>query len=173
MRMFGWTVQARFHRRSTELPSTFLSADALLGQRRPLWDVGEVDDHHVSGEVASMNIAFWVLQGLLAAAFAAAGSLKLSRSKEQLLANKQMGWANDFSPAQIKLIGGAELLGALGLILPWALKIEPLLTPIAAVCLVIIMVGAVLTHRKRHEPFAPPLVLAVLLLVIAAGRFAT
>jgi uncharacterized membrane protein YphA (DoxX/SURF4 family) len=118
-----------------------------------------------------MNIALWVLQGLLAAAFLAAGSMKLLRSKEQIVANPHLGWANDFSPPQIKLIALAEVLGALGLALPWALGIVPVLTPIAAVCLAVIMLGAVATHAQRKEPVAPSAVLTVLLLVVAVGRF--
>jgi uncharacterized membrane protein YphA (DoxX/SURF4 family) len=118
-----------------------------------------------------MNVVLWVLEAMLAAAFLAAGSIKLLRSKEQIVANKQMGWANDFSPTQIKLIALAEVLGALGLVLPWALGVVPVLTPVAAACLAAIMAGAVATHAKRKEPVGPSAVLAVLLLVVAAGRF--
>jgi uncharacterized membrane protein YphA (DoxX/SURF4 family) len=118
-----------------------------------------------------MNIALWGLQGLLAVVFLGAGSMKLLRSKEQILANKQMGWAIDFSPTQIKLLAILEVLGALGLVLPWALGVVPILTPVAALCLTVIIAGAVATHAKRHEPWVPTAVLAGLLLLVAAGRF--
>jgi|HubBroStandDraft_1064217.scaffolds.fasta_scaffold34802_3 DoxX-like protein len=120
-----------------------------------------------------MNIALWVVQGLLAAIFLLTGGMKALRSKAQLLANKHMGWANDFSATQIKLIGWAEVLGALGLTLPWALSIAPILTPAAAGCLAIVMGGAALIHKRRNEPFAPPLVLGILALGVAIGRLQT
>jgi hypothetical protein len=118
----------------------------------------------------TMNIALWILQGLLAVLFLLSGGVKAIRSKSQLLANKQMAWANDFSAAQIRLIGVAEVLGALGLVLPWALGIAPILTPVAAGCLAFIMGGAAVTHQRRKEPFVPPVVLAVLALGVALGR---
>jgi hypothetical protein len=117
-----------------------------------------------------MNIALWVLQGLLAFALGAAGAMKVVQSRDAILANPRMGWASDFSASQIKMIGGAEVLGAIGLVLPWALGILPILTPIAAVCLAILMIGATATHARRKEPSAPTIVLAVLLVVIAIGR---
>src|SRR5271154_2114679 len=117
-----------------------------------------------------MNIALWVVQGLLAAIFLLAGGMKALRSRAQLLANKHMGWVDDFSATQVKLIGLAEVLGALGLILPWAFGIVPVITPVAAGCLALIMGGAALTHKERDEPFAPPLVLGILALGVAIGR---
>ncbi len=121
-----------------------------------------------------MNIALWIIQGLLAFAFLMVGGMKLMKGKEALLAEmgEQMGWTEDFSASQIQMIALAEVLGALGLILPMALNILPILTPIAAVGLAIIMGGATNTHRVRHEPFIPTVVLMVLSLIVAIGRFA-
>jgi hypothetical protein len=119
----------------------------------------------------TMNIALWLVQSLLAAGFLLAGGMKALRPRAQLLTDKRMAWANDFSATQIKLIGAAEVAGAFGLVLPWALGVAPILTPVAAGCLAIIMGGAALTHKKRNEPFAPPLVLGVLALGVAIGRF--
>src|SRR5262249_41034086 len=59
----------------------------------------------------AMNLALWIVQALLAAAFFAAGWIKLFRPKEKIAANPRLGWANDFTPSQIKLIGLAEVLG--------------------------------------------------------------
>jgi len=87
-----------------------------------------------------MTTLFWVLQGLLAFAFAGAGSMKLMKSGEEL-AGMGMGWTEDFSAGQIKTIGALELLGALGLILPVALNIVPILTGVAAA-------GLLLTHAR-------------------------
>lgn len=124
----------------------------------------------VLDEVA-MNIALWILQGLLAFAFFGAGASKLAQPREKLLANPMMAWANDFGAGQIKLIGLAEVLGAIGLIAPYATGIVPILTPVAGVALAVLMAGAVATHLRRKEPPFAPGVLAALALALAAGRF--
>jgi len=118
-----------------------------------------------------MNIALWVLQSVLAFAFLAAGSLKITKSKADLVQMPHMKWANDVSAGQIKLIGLCEILGAVGLILPRALGIAPILTPIAAAALVLVMLGAVLTHVRLKESPAAAVILGILSAVVAAGRF--
>ena len=115
--------------------------------------------------VNKMGIAYWIVAGLAAFAFFGSGLMKLTSTREKLLANKNMGWAQDFTTPQIKLIGLAEVLGALGLILPHAFSIAEGLSKAAAVGLFLIMVGAANTHRKRKEPIVPPLVLGVLALI--------
>ena len=68
-----------------------------------------------------------------------------------------MGWVEDFSGGTVKAIGALEVLAAIGLILPWWTGIAPVLTPLAALGLAAIMVGAVITHVRRKEiPFARP-----------------
>ena len=98
-----------------------------------------------------MDVAVWVLSGFLALAFAGAGAMKLLRSRENLLADPRMGWAGDFSDLQVRTIGGLEVLGALGVVLPWLLDIARVLTPIAALGLAVTMVGALVTHGRRGE----------------------
>jgi uncharacterized membrane protein YphA (DoxX/SURF4 family) len=119
-----------------------------------------------------MNVVLWVLQIVLALAFAAAGTFKLTKSRAAL-AEQQMGWVEDFSDSAVKGIGAAELLGAVGLILPAWTGIAPVLTPLAATGLAITMIGALIVHARRHETkaFPPPLVLGVLALIVAWGRF--
>jgi len=117
-----------------------------------------------------MKTTVWVLQGLLAIAFLGAGATKLFTAREALVSNPQMGWAADFSATQIKLIGGAEVAGAEGLILPAALSIAPVLTPVAGAGLAVLMLGAVATHLSRGENPAAPAVLALLCIVVAVGR---
>jgi len=119
-----------------------------------------------------MNIALWIAAALLALAFLTTGLLKITRSKEQLAA-AGMGWTESFSPAAIKAIGVAEVLGALGLVLPAVLDIAPWLVPIAAVGLVLVMVGAATTHLRRKETqmVALNVVLLALALFVAWGRF--
>lgn len=112
-----------------------------------------------------MSTTYWIVAGIAAFAFFGSGMMKLVSSRAKLLANKNMGWAADFTAPQIKLIGLAEVLGAAGLILPHALSIAEGLSKAAAVGLFLIMAGAVNTHRKRKEPIIPPLVLGILALV--------
>ena len=118
-----------------------------------------------------MNVVAWILQIVLAVVFLAAGGMKLARPKPALV-GAGMGWADDYSDTNVKLVGAIEVLGALGLVLPWALGIAPILTPLAAVGLALVMAGAVVTHVRRKEQFVPPLVLGVLALVVAVLRFA-
>lgn len=119
-----------------------------------------------------MNVVLWIVAGVLALAFVAAGTMKLSRSKEQL-ASSGMPWVEDFSPGMVKLIGLLELLAGIGLILPAALDIVPVLVPLAALGLVLMMIGAAVVHVRRKElkTIAPSLVLLVLSAVVAWGRF--
>ncbi len=119
-----------------------------------------------------MNIALWIIAGLLAVAFAGAGLTKLTSSKDDLLA--KMPAVADLSEAQIRGIGAAELLGAIGLILPPLVDIAPVLAPLAAAGLVVTMVGAVGVHLKRGEGVAaamPAVVLGALALFLAVMRF--
>lgn len=119
-----------------------------------------------------MNIALWVVAGLLAAVFLAAGLGKLSRPKDALYSSG-MKYVEDFSALQVKLIGGVEVLGAIGLVLPPLVGIAPVLAPIAAVGLAVTMVGAALTHARRAEwsGIAVPVVLLLLAVFVAVGRF--
>jgi DoxX-like protein len=110
------------------------------------------------------------IQILLALAVGTAGTIKLVKSKAQLESNPHMGWVRTFSETEIKLLAAAELLGAIGLVLPTATGIAPGLARLAAACLATLMGGAVATHAVRKEPAAPAIVLAVLAVVVAALR---
>jgi uncharacterized membrane protein YphA (DoxX/SURF4 family) len=118
-----------------------------------------------------MGIALWMVQGLLAVAFLGAGGTKLSQPKEKLA--KNMAWVEDFSQGTVRLIGTLEVLGAVGLVLPGLMGVLPWLTPLAALGLVLTMVGAILTHLRRSEnsAIAPPAVLLVLAAFVAYGRY--
>ena len=118
-----------------------------------------------------MNVVLWIIQIVLAVAFLFAGVTKVSQPKEKL--RERMAWVDDFSPNTVRFIGTMEVLGALGLVIPAATGIAPILTPIAAVGLVIIMVGAAITHVRRKEPAIVPVnaILLVLAAVVAWGRF--
>ncbi|MEU5721842.1 DoxX family protein [Micromonospora sp. NPDC047738] len=112
-----------------------------------------------------MNIVLWIIASLLAVAFLAAGAMKLVQSKEKLAASG-MGWTENASASTIKLIGALELLAAVGLILPAALDIAPVLVPLAALGLVLVMLGAIVVHARRKE--SQSIVVNVVLLVLAA-----
>jgi uncharacterized membrane protein YphA (DoxX/SURF4 family) len=118
-----------------------------------------------------LGIALWVAQGLLAVAFLMAGATKLARPKEKLA--KDMAWAEDFSQPAVRLIGAAEVLGAIGVVLPALTGVLPWLTPLAALGLVLLMVGAALTHlrRKEYGNIAMNAVLLVLAAFVVYGRF--
>ncbi|MEQ8674527.1 MAG: DoxX family protein [Aggregatilineales bacterium] len=118
-----------------------------------------------------MNVALWIVQVLLAIAFAAAGGMKLATPKAKVADNPRMAWVNDFTQTQLRIIGGLEVAAAIGLILPAALDILVFLTPLAAVGLVLTMIGAALTHIRRKEPIIPNVVLGGLALFVAVGRF--
>jgi len=113
-----------------------------------------------------LHIGLWVVQGLLAVAFGIAGFMKIFSPIEELVQNGM-----DYGVGLTRFIGWSELLGAIGLILPAALRIKPILTPIAAVGIAIIMVLATGYHIMNSEPFIPTVVLLALASFVAWGRF--
>jgi len=115
-----------------------------------------------------MNIALWVAQGFAALVFLLTGALKVVTPKEKLA--EKMHWAATWPPGRIKLLGLTEVAGALGLVLPAALHVALVLVPISAVCLAVLMLGAVQTHRRFHESIVPAIVLVLVCAAITAGR---
>ena len=111
-----------------------------------------------------MNLALWIVAAFLAAAFAGSGLMKLFVPQDKLVKSGQ-GWAQDFSSTSVRLIGLAEVLGAAGLILPAVTHIEPVLVPLAAIGLGLVMVGAAIVHTRRKE--AVNIVVNVVLLALA------
>jgi hypothetical protein len=122
-----------------------------------------------------MNLTLWIIAGLLAAVYLGAGLGKLIVPRETLARAPGGGWVEDFSPRSIKAIGALEILGALGLILPAALDIAPVLMPLAALGLVMVMAGAVVVRIRRHEPkpMVADLVYLTLAASVALGGFGT
>jgi uncharacterized membrane protein YphA (DoxX/SURF4 family) len=120
-----------------------------------------------------LNIALWIITGLLAVGFLAGGAIKLSMPKEKLAAAPGGGWVEDSSSGTVKAIGALEVLAAVGLILPAVIDIAPVLVPLAAVGLVLMMVGASITHLRRHEAqgIVVNLALLALAVLVAWGRF--
>ena len=123
--------------------------------------------------VLGMNVAVWIVSAVLAALYVMAGFTKVAKSKDDLLAEPRMSWVGDFSPGQIKAIGAAEIAGALGLVVPWLTGIATILTPIAAVGLALMQVGAAITHGRRGEGATVPvnIVLCALAVFVAVVRY--
>ncbi len=118
-----------------------------------------------------MRIALWIVQSLLAFAFLAAGFMKATVPLAELAT--QMAWVESFPAFAVRLIGVAEIAGALGLILPSITRIKPVLTPIAAAALVVLMIGGAGTHLVLGEAamMPPSIVLGTLAAFVAWGRY--
>lgn len=119
-----------------------------------------------------MNIVLWIIAGVLAALFLAAGLMKIAQPKEKLAASG-MAWVEDYPPGIVRAIGAAEVLAAVGLILPAAVDIAPVLVPLAALGLALLMLGAAVVHARRGESQMVPITLVLLVLpaVVVWGRF--
>jgi hypothetical protein len=118
-----------------------------------------------------MNLMLWIFQAVLAVVFAGSGLAKNTMSRERLLATGQTGIAL-FPMPVVRLTAAAELLAAAGLLLPWATGIARVLTPVAALGLCVVMVGAASSHARLREPLsvAANTVLFGLALTVAIGR---
>ena len=118
-----------------------------------------------------MHVFLWTLQGLLAAMFTMAAVLKTTQSREKLLPS--MPWVEDLTTPTVRFIGAVELLAAVGLIVPAAVDVAPVLAPVAASGLAVLMVLAMATHLRRREPSAIAInaVAFVIAVVVAWGRF--
>jgi len=117
-----------------------------------------------------MNLVIWIIQGLLAAVMLGAGMFKIVTPREKL--SEKFHWAKTWTDGNVKLLGLAEVLGAAGLILPGLLHLLPVLTPVAAICLAILMAGAAKVHVDFKESPVPAVVPLLLAIFIAIGRLA-
>lgn len=118
-----------------------------------------------------MNVALWIVQGLLAFAFIAAGAMKVfAYEKYEAMSEKKNG-RTSLSRGLITFIGMAEIAGSLGIVLPMATNIAPWLSPWAAIGLAIIMLLAIGFHVRRHESVAVPVILFLLAAFVVFGRF--
>ncbi len=118
--------------------------------------------------MTKLSVALWIVQGLLALVFLLAGGIKLVMPLDELMAQMPLplpGWFLQF-------VGVAEVLGALGLLLPGLVRIRPQLTPLAAAGLVIITIGATgYTLAAGQGAMALfPFVVGLLAAFVAYGR---
>lgn len=119
-----------------------------------------------------MNIALWIIQGLLAIVFGMAGVMKTFQTSK---AREQMSWAKNRSDGFVRFVGVSELLGALGLILPLLTGILPWLTPLAAIGLTVIQLLAIFTEhlpKKEYNIIPVNLVLLAFAVFVVIGRWA-
>ncbi|MEU6348711.1 DoxX family protein [Streptomyces sp. NPDC047072] len=120
-----------------------------------------------------MNLTLWIAAGLLATVALTGGISKTFVPVAKLAAAPGGGWTGDNGAAFVRSLGAVELLAAVGLVLPAAVGVAPVLVPVTAVCWVLLMVGAMITHGRRGERgfVVLNLVYLVLAAVIAWGRF--
>lgn len=118
----------------------------------------------------ALHTSLWVAQILLACAFGMAGLGKATDPIVQLASD--LPWVQDIPAALVRFIGLAEFAGGLGLVLPSVTGIRPVLTPLAALGLAIIMILAVVFHLTRGETrlVAATGVLCAVALFVAWGR---
>jgi len=119
------------------------------------------------------NTVLWIVQGLLAAVFLLSGGLKLVMSAEQMIEQTKASGGVMLPVAFVRFIGVCEILGGIGLVVPWLTGIRPGLTPLAAVGLVIIMIGASVLNVMSTIPAVAILtvILGLLAALVARGRW--
>jgi uncharacterized membrane protein YphA (DoxX/SURF4 family) len=119
-----------------------------------------------------MNTALWVTQAFLAAVFGYSGWMKSTRTARELVVMGQTGVEHLPLPL-IRFIGVSELIGVFCLLLPWYTQQMPILTPLAALCLGLIMIPAGIIHYRRNETKTVWLNVILFLLCgfVAYGRF--
>ncbi|MGC4747956.1 DoxX family protein [Micromonospora sp. DT201] len=121
-----------------------------------------------------MNLTLWIAAGLLALVALGGGISKTFVRKEKLEKRVASGWVKDVSPGFVRALGVLELLAAVGLILPAVVDIAPVLVPVTAVCMVLLMAGAVITHVRYHDGTKVVVVVSIYLVLAAFigwGRF--
>ncbi|WP_128800988.1 MULTISPECIES: DoxX family protein [unclassified Streptomyces] len=96
-----------------------------------------------------MNVAYWIIAGLLALFYLYGGGVKVVRSREQLL--PMMAWVDSTPMPAVRAIGVIEVLGAIGLILPPLTKIAAWLSLVAAIGFVVLQIGATRVHLRRGD----------------------
>ncbi|MFJ6069839.1 DoxX family protein [Streptomyces sp. NPDC093065] len=96
-----------------------------------------------------MNVAYWLVAGLLAAFYLYGGGLKLVRSRERL--RPMMAWVDSTPMPAVRAVGLLEVLGAAGLVLPPLTGVAPVLAAAAAVGFVVLQVGATAVHLRMGD----------------------
>jgi uncharacterized membrane protein YphA (DoxX/SURF4 family) len=118
-----------------------------------------------------MSALLWVLQIVLALAFLPIGVLTIRRSRMRLVGVAP--WVEDFPEPVVTAVGALEVLGAVGVVLPGVLGAAPVIVPVAATGLAILMIGAIveLLTRGEVDRISVPAALLVAATAVAIGRF--
>ncbi|WP_328321295.1 DoxX family protein [Streptomyces sp. NBC_00388] len=96
-----------------------------------------------------MDIAYWVIAGLLACFYLYAGVVKLIRSPDLL--RPMMAWVDRVPLPAVRALGGIEVLGAAGLLLPPATGVAPWLALAAAIGFMLLQIGAIAVHLTGDD----------------------
>lgn len=118
-----------------------------------------------------MEIAYWIIAGLLGVFYLYAGGKKLGQSKERLA--PMMAWVDTIPMWLVRGIGAVEVLGAIGLLLPPLTGIMPVLALAAAIGFVVLQVPATGLHLSRGEVKETGLNITLLALAAATAWLAT
>ncbi|KRA30857.1 MULTISPECIES: DoxX family protein [unclassified Nocardioides] len=121
-----------------------------------------------------MDLALWIVAGVFGTAYVVGGVVKVVLGRDRFAGlGDSAAWASEFPPATFKVIGVIEALGGLGMVLPGALDIAPVLVPIAASGMALYMSGAATTRLRRAEygALVGDLVFMAACLFVAWGRF--
>ncbi|MDQ3789700.1 MAG: DoxX family protein [Actinomycetota bacterium] len=120
-----------------------------------------------------MNLALWIVTGLLAAVALLGGMTKSFLPKEKLAAAHGGEWTANVSTGFVRTLGVLELLAAVGLIVPAVVDVAPVMVPVTAVCWILLMIGAMITHGRLGQYKLVLLNVAYLAMAafIAWGRF--
>jgi hypothetical protein len=96
-----------------------------------------------------MNIAYWIVAGLLALFYLYAGGMKIFRSRDQL--RPMMAWVDRIPLPAVRALGTVETVGATGLVLPPMTGIAPWLALVAATGFVLLQIGAIAVHLTSED----------------------
>ncbi len=123
-----------------------------------------------------MNLALWIVAAVLAVGFVVGGIVKIVTPKDRYaaLGHGSSRWADQFSPAAFKALGMIEVTGGVGLVLPGAVGVAPVLVPFAALGMALYMAGATTTRLLRHEPvtmIAGDMLFVAMTVFVVWGRF--
>jgi hypothetical protein len=120
-----------------------------------------------------MDLVLWIAAGMLAVVSLAGGIAKTFVPKEKLAQAPGGRWVENSSVGFVKTLGVLELLAAVGLILPALVDIAPVLVPVTALCWVVLMIGAMITHLRHGDvkSVVANVIYLALAVFIAWGRF--
>ncbi len=120
-----------------------------------------------------MNVALWIAAGVLAVVALVGGFTKTFVPKATLAGSPGGRWTEHADARFVTTLGIVEILAALGLILPRALNIAPVMVAVTALCWAVLMIGAIITHVRLGEIKLAPvgLVYLALAVFVAWGRF--